>query len=83
LYVIDLHRAQLRRRTPRRWIVKDLAGLYFSAMDTGLTRNDRLRFIRAYRQMPLRQILPNAGGFWQRVERTAKGLYRKYNKGPS
>ncbi|MDY0358016.1 MAG: lipopolysaccharide core heptose(I) kinase RfaP, partial [Sedimentisphaerales bacterium] len=37
LYVIDLHRARIRRRVPTRWIVKDLAGLYFSAMDIGLT----------------------------------------------
>ena len=29
LYVIDLHRVQIRQRTPKRWIVKDIAGLYF------------------------------------------------------
>jgi heptose I phosphotransferase len=77
LYVIDLHRAQLRRRTPLRWLVKDLAGLYFSAMDIGITRTDRLRFIRAYEQKPLREIFPDRGKFWRRVERTAVTLYRK------
>ena len=30
--VIDLHRAQLRTRVPRRWRDKDLIGLYFSSM---------------------------------------------------
>ena len=38
LYLIDLHRMQLRRKTPSRWIVKDIAGLYYSSMDIGLTK---------------------------------------------
>ncbi|MBN1507467.1 MAG: lipopolysaccharide core heptose(I) kinase RfaP [Sedimentisphaerales bacterium] len=77
LHLIDLHRAQLRRRTPKRWIIKDLAGLYFSAMDVGLTRTDRLRFIRAYERMPLRGALRQHGRFWPRVERVAFALRRK------
>ncbi len=80
LYVIDLHRAQVRRRTPRRWIVKDLAGLYFSAMDLGLTASDRLRFIRAYRQKPLDHVFPGERRFWIRVERAARALYKKHAK---
>jgi heptose I phosphotransferase len=36
-HLIDLHRAQLRRQIPRRWRVKDLAGLYFSAMRQAMT----------------------------------------------
>ncbi|MDI9432605.1 MAG: lipopolysaccharide core heptose(I) kinase RfaP [Planctomycetota bacterium] len=78
LYVIDLHRARIRRRVPTRWIVKDLAGLYFSAMDIGLTRTDRLRFIAAYEQKPLRAMLRDRGRFWKRVERTAASLYKKH-----
>ncbi|MBN1360817.1 MAG: lipopolysaccharide core heptose(I) kinase RfaP [Sedimentisphaerales bacterium] len=78
LYVIDLHRAQVRRRTPRRWIVKDLAGLYFSAMNVGLTKTDRLRFIRAYRQESLRQVLGREPRFWRSVERAALALHRKH-----
>jgi heptose I phosphotransferase len=80
LYVIDLHRAQIRRRTPRRWLIKDLAGLYFSALDAALTRTDRLRFIRAYEQKPLREVFRNRGRFWQRVERTAFALHRKVGR---
>ncbi len=80
LYVIDLHRAQIRWRTPRRWLVKDLAGLYFSAMDVGLTRTDRLRFIRAYERQPLRNVFRRRGQFWHRVERTALALHRKLSK---
>jgi len=77
LYVIDLHRAQIRRRTPRRWLIKDLAGLYFSAMDFGITRTDRLRFIRAYEQRPLQQVFQERTRFWRRVEQTAIALYTK------
>jgi heptose I phosphotransferase len=44
--VIDLGRAQMRRRLARRWIIKDLGQLCFSARQ--LTRTDHLRFMRAY-----------------------------------
>jgi heptose I phosphotransferase len=45
LYLIDLHRAQLRASVPKRWQVKDIGGLYYSALNIGLTRNDALRFV--------------------------------------
>lgn len=78
LHVIDLHRARIRRCVPTRWIVKDLAGLYFSAMNIGLTRTDRLRFVAAYEQRPLREILRDRRPFWRRVARTAVILYKKH-----
>ncbi|MDZ7686637.1 MAG: lipopolysaccharide core heptose(I) kinase RfaP [Gammaproteobacteria bacterium] len=53
LYVIDLHRAQLRSRTPVRWRIKDVAGSFSSTFDAGLTRRDYLRFIRRYSGKPL------------------------------
>ncbi|HDK37677.1 MAG TPA: lipopolysaccharide core heptose(I) kinase RfaP, partial [Thiolapillus brandeum] len=56
LYLIDLHRVQLRKAVPRRWLVKDIGSLYFSAMDIGLTQRDLLRFLRAYHDQPLRQL---------------------------
>jgi len=76
-YLIDLHRAQMRERTPRRWQVKDLAGLYFSAMDCGLTRRDLLQFIRHYTPGGLRPALRDHAGTWQAVARRAEALYRK------
>jgi len=78
LHVIDLHRAQLRRRTPLRWQIKDLAGLYFSAVDIGLTRTDCLRFIETYEQKPWRIILRDQRRLWRRVARTAIVLYKKH-----
>ena len=79
VHVIDLHRAQIRERTPRRWIVKDVGGLYFSAMDIGLTRADRMRFVKAYERVAsLRDVFPRHRRFWQQVERTARALYKKH-----
>jgi heptose I phosphotransferase len=76
-YLIDLHRAQIRARTPRRWRIKDLAGLYFSAMDCGLTRRDLLRFIHHYSKGGLRRALGEDAGLWRQVERRARQLYLK------
>ena len=78
LHVIDLHRAEIRSRTPQRWIVKDLGGLHFSAMDIGLTTADRLRFIRTYEQKPLREIPGTRRRFWRKVEKIAVALYTKH-----
>lgn len=73
LYLIDLHRAQMRTKTPRRWLIKDLAGLYFSAMDIGLTKRDILRFIALYSNNSLK----NNRKFWLNVKTTAEKLYVK------
>lgn len=55
--VIDLHRAQIRAKVPRRWRDKDLIGLYFSSMNIGLTQRDIWRFMKVYFGMRLRNIL--------------------------
>jgi heptose I phosphotransferase len=78
LYLIDLHRAQIRQRTPTRWLIKDLAGLYFSSKDIGLTQRDLLRFIKIYRDLPLREILNKETTFWWKVKNRGDKLYRKH-----
>ncbi len=77
LAVIDLHRAQIRKRIPFRWRVRDLAALHFSSMHVGLTLRDRLRFIRAYSRQPLRDTLRRDAELWRAVERRAAALQRK------
>ncbi|RYG03592.1 MAG: lipopolysaccharide core heptose(I) kinase RfaP, partial [Chitinophagaceae bacterium] len=57
IYLVDLHRAQIRRRVPFRWLVKDLSGLYFSSFDLGFTRNDYFRFMRDYWKVSLATLL--------------------------
>ncbi len=77
LSLLDLHRSQTRDKTPVRWIVKDIAGLWFSAMDIGLTRRDIFRFVRSYAGVPLRQTLIENKGFWRAVRRRAIRTYRR------
>lgn len=77
LHVIDLHRAQIRAKVPHRYLVKDVAGLFFSSMDTGITSRDILRFIRAYADRPLRQELAENRRFYEDVKKAARKLYRK------
>ncbi|WP_198264315.1 lipopolysaccharide core heptose(I) kinase RfaP [sulfur-oxidizing endosymbiont of Gigantopelta aegis] len=82
LSLIDLHRAQLREVTPERWIVKDIASLYFSAMNIGLTKRDFFRFMKHYRNSSLRACFTQERDFWQQVERQGKKLWlRKQRKG--
>ncbi|MFF7706352.1 lipopolysaccharide core heptose(I) kinase RfaP [Pseudomonas sp. NPDC007930] len=77
LSVIDLHRAQTRAAVPRRWRNKDLAALYFSALDIGLTRRDLLRFLRGYFRQPLRQVLAEEARLLAWLERKAASLYAR------
>lgn len=77
IFLIDLHRAQIRRKTPFRWIVKDIGSLWFSAMDIGLTKLDRFRFIKIYSGKTLRELTKNDLKFWHRVQKRAEKLYAK------
>lgn len=77
LYLIDLHRVQLRHHTPQRWRTKDISGLYFSCMDIGLTKRDIFRFIKIYRNKTLRQTLLEDKTFWRQVQKRAVKLYYK------
>lgn len=74
LFLIDLHRAQLRKKVPERWLVKDLAALYFSAMNIGLTKRDLLRFIKIYRGRSIRDVFEQERVFWNKVEQKAEIL---------
>ncbi|PTQ71043.1 lipopolysaccharide core heptose(I) kinase RfaP [Pseudomonas sp. GV071] len=82
LSVIDLHRAQSREKISRRWRDKDLAALYFSALDIGLTQRDKLRFLRAYflaakGTCNLRQILREEAALLAWLELKAAKLYER------
>lgn len=77
LFLVDLHRAQIRNAVPRRWRVKDIGSLYYSALEIGLTPADLLRFVRLYTGKSLRHALLNDRKFWQKVEQRAIQLYIK------
>ena len=77
LSLIDLHRAQTRVKTPTRWRNKDLAALYFSVLEIGLTQRDYLRFLQGYFQQPLRQILTEQRGLLAWLTQEAQRLYAR------
>lgn len=83
MHVIDLHRARIRARLPRRWVVKDLAALLFSAMDHDLTDRDLLRFWRGYRGAGWRSTWSRDAGFLRRVRRRAVKLYQRVHETPT
>ena len=77
LSLIDLHRALLRKNLPKRWIIKDLAGLYYSAMGIGLSKRDLLRFIRQYTILNEEMTYRVNRRFWKIVEAKANSMYKK------
>ena len=80
LSLIDLHRAQVRDATPRRWRDKDLAALHFSTLEIGLTVRDRLRFLRAYFERPLRDILIEEADLLAHLAREGARLTERYRR---
>ena len=68
------------RQRARRWRDKDLASLYFSALQIGLTQRDFLRFLRIYFDRPLREILREEAGLIEHLQREAARLQRRYLK---
>lgn len=74
LYLIDLHRVQIRQSIPARWRIKDIAGLFYSAFDIQLTRRDILCFMTVYRPEWLRNT---EDALLKKVCDRAVALYRK------
>ena len=77
LAVIDLHRARVYGRIPRRWLRRDLAALLYSVLDAPLTRRDWLRFLEAYRGRPWRDVLSREAKLWDAVHQRALSLHDK------
>lgn len=71
LYLIDLHRVLIQANSSIKGNMKDIAALYFSSMDIGLTKRDLMRFRKYYSSMDKQ--------FWQRVESRATKLYAKFH----
>lgn len=79
LYLIDLHRVGIRSMIRSSDRMKDMAALYFSAMEAGLTRRDYLRFLKHYRCQPLSSTLLDETEFWEQVASRANKLYLKFH----
>lgn len=77
IYLIDLHRMQIRHRTPRRWRHKDLAALYYSGKRVGFDQRDVFCFMREYKQQPLHEALDGGRDFWTSIVKEADKLHDK------
>ncbi len=71
LYLIDLHRMLQGQPSNGSAVMKDIAGLYFSAMDCGFTDEDWTLFKQHY--------LPQTFKFWNKAEARASQLYAKFH----
>ncbi len=84
LYLIDLHRMQIRCKTPTRYIIKDLSGLLFSIRNYNFTKTDYLRFVKYYSRdngnnsnNSISIDYRNYISFWKKVATKAKKLREK------
>ncbi len=77
IYLVDLHRAQLRPQVPERWLVKDLGGLLFSSLNLDFTRRDYLRFMRVYFAQELRVVLMEKKSLLEKITVRACVTYRR------
>ncbi|MDO9366318.1 MAG: lipopolysaccharide core heptose(I) kinase RfaP [Methylotenera sp.] len=75
LYLIDLHRMLIHHKVSMTDNMKDIAALYFSSMDAGLTSRDYLRF-KYYYSSEVSGCTPD---FWRQVEYRANKLYAKFH----
>jgi len=87
LYIADLHRVDRRRRVGTRWMVKDLAALNYSADPQVITRTDRLRFLRHYRDgetlgIPLRLLVRKVLRKTEKIRRHDRRLRQKISNHP-
>jgi heptose I phosphotransferase len=78
--LMDLHRAQIRKKTPIRWVVKDLASLYYSILSFKLTKRDLLRFIQHYSAQSWQIEISKNEVFWQAVQQRSKSFIKRHHK---
>ena len=71
LILIDLHRVLMHQPRDGKAVMKDIAGLYFSAMDCALSAQDVALFKAHY--------LPQSEAFWAQVCKRSQRLHTKFN----
>jgi hypothetical protein len=77
LYLADLHRAQIRLQVPRRWLVKDVASMCFSAMQLGLSNRDILRALKYYFKQSLVRVERDQPGLLLDIKIRSLKLYQR------
>ncbi|MEJ6700599.1 MAG: lipopolysaccharide core heptose(I) kinase RfaP [Akkermansiaceae bacterium] len=78
LPVIDLHRAQIRKEVPMRWLAKDLGALLYSAIDCDVTDRDLVAFLRVYLGEDWKNKLQADSALWSAVVARARKFYQRH-----
>lgn len=82
LPLLDLHRAQIRALVPRRWLIKDLGALLFSAVDCAITDRDMIAFLQVYLGKGWKQQLQYDSRLWSGVVQRAGQFYLRHRGKP-
>jgi heptose I phosphotransferase len=77
VYLIDLHRAQIRSNVPERWLVKDLGGFFHSILQFGLSERDFYRFMTTYFECSLSELLQNRSKLIKKILNRCFSMYMK------
>lgn len=77
LYIIDLHRSQIRTRVPHRWLLKDIASLYFSSLSQDIPSTYFMRFAKVYGPDKLKDLLPSISKKVEKIQRHNRSLKEK------
>lgn len=77
LYIIDLHRSQIRTRVPHRWLLKDIASLYFSSLSQNIPSTYFMRFAKVYGPDKLKDLLPSISKKVEKIQRHNRSLKEK------
>ena len=77
VYLIDLHRAQIRSNVPERWLVKDLGGFFHSILQFGLSEKDFYRFMTTYFECSLSELLQKRSKLIKKILNRCFSMYMK------
>ena len=77
IFLIDLHRAQIRSIVPLRWTVKDLGGFFHSAIQFNFTERDFYRFLMTYFNCSLRELIDSHQNIIGQILDRAFSMYLK------
>jgi len=75
--LIDLHRAQIRRKVPMRWATKDIGGLLHSVIEFGISETDCYRFLSIYFNCSFKKLIEENKSFIEKSRSRAYSMYMK------
>ncbi|NNM59290.1 MAG: lipopolysaccharide core heptose(I) kinase RfaP [Legionellales bacterium] len=78
--LMDLHRAAIWKKIPIRWIIKDLASLYYSIWNFNITKRDIYRFIQYYSGRAWRVEITESLVFWSAVKKRTRHFIKRHSK---